>query len=234
MRDGKDKLTQILPPAAGLLLVVMFTSLGFWQLERADEKRRLEALFARQGEQQPLDPARDYALYQPLSVHGRFLADRQFLLENTILDGRVGYYVVTPLEYAADAPLLLVNRGWAPADGDPRTVLSVADEPQRIGGRVGQLPRVGIRAGEAFPHGAGWPRRANWPGAEEIAGAIGREVLPFVLLADPDPASPLIRRWQPRVAGPVRHLGYAVQWFGLALTVVVVAAVLYRRKWRSR
>ena len=234
MSDDKDKLKQILPPAAGLLLVALFTSLGFWQLERAEEKRRLETLFARQVEQQPLDPNRDYELYQPISVSGRFLADRQLLIENTILDGRVGYYVVTPFEYAPDAPLLLVNRGWASADGDPRAVLPVAEDTHRIGGRVGQLPRVGIRAGEAFPHGAGWPRRANWPTSEEIGTAIGREVLPFVLLADPDPASPLVRRWQPRVAGPMRHLGYAVQWFGLALTVVVVAAVLYRRKWRSR
>ena len=35
----------------------------------------------------------------------------------------------------------------------------------------------------------------------------------------------------PNTLPPQRHLGYAVQWFGLALTVLVVALVL---EWRRR
>ncbi|WP_343239036.1 SURF1 family cytochrome oxidase biogenesis protein, partial [Stenotrophomonas sp.] len=37
----------------------------------------------------------------------------------------------------------------------------------------------------------------------------------------------------PNTLPPQRHLGYAVQWFGLALTVLVVALVLERRRRRS-
>lgn len=234
MNERNDKLHRLLPPVAGLVLVVLFTSLGFWQLERAEEKRRLEALFAHQGEHQPLDPGASYELYRPVSARGRFLPERQFLIGNQILDGQVGYYVITPLEHAAGEPLLLVNRGWLPADSDPETALAVEEGPLEVAGRVGRLPRVGIRAGEAFPEGTGWPRRANWPTAEEIARALGRDVLPFVLLADPEPDAPLVRRWEPQIAGPMRHLGYAVQWFALAAAVIVTAAVLYRRRWKSR
>jgi surfeit locus 1 family protein len=100
-----------------------------------------------------------------------------------------------------------------------------------IRGRAGQLPRVGIRAGEAFADSGGeWPRIANWPTIDELSASLGRDVLPLVLLADPEPGSTLIRRWQPQQAGPMRHIGYAFQWFALALAVVVVAVVVYRRQ----
>jgi cytochrome oxidase assembly protein ShyY1 len=34
--------------------------------------------------------------------------------------------------------------------------------------------------------------------------------------------------------GPQRHIAYAIQWFAMALIVVVVFVVLYRREFDSR
>jgi surfeit locus 1 family protein len=236
----------LLPPLAGLALVVLFVSLGAWQLERAEEKRAIEAAFAGSNESAAVAAVNDIAsgrggragdavaLYQPLSASGRYLPDRQFLIDNMILDGRVGYFVVTPFELSIDGPLLLVNRGWLPKTPatDAASAIDVDGAAARgtITGKAGNLPRVGIRAGEPFAGVDDWPRIANWPTLDELAKALDREVLPFILLADPEPGSNLVRRWEPRQAGPMRHIGYAVQWFALAAAVLVTAFVVYRRK----
>jgi surfeit locus 1 family protein len=225
----------LVPPLAAVVLVAAFLGLGFWQLDRADEKREVEAAFAGRGEPLAITGEASYPLYQPLMATGRYLEERQFLIDNMILDGRLGYFIVTPFEYAPDKPLLLVNRGWVARDAadDLRAALQTAGDPagtMTIRGKAGQLPRVGIRAGEVFEEGSGWPRTANWPRTADLETALQRPVLPFVLLADPEPGSGLLRRWEPRQAGPMRHIGYAFQWFALAAAVVVTATVVYRRR----
>jgi surfeit locus 1 family protein len=222
----------LLPVLAGLVLLAIFVTLGFWQLDRAAEKREVRAAFEREGEYRRLVADASYEQYAAIRATGRYLGQRQVLIENIVLDGRLGYYVITPFEYSADGPLLLVNRGWLPREADESAAptIAVKGHEQEIRGRVGRLPRVGIRPGPAFADDTGWPRRAVWPESQEIAAALGREVLSFVLLADPEPSSGLVRRWQPQEIGPMRHLGYAVQWFALALAVIVTAVILFRRQ----
>ena len=223
--------TRLLPPFAAFALVVLFTSLGFWQLDRAEQKRALEASFAAPGATLEITADAEPALYQHVRATGRLVGERQFLIGNIVQDGRLGFYVITPLELAGGGPLLLVNRGWVvrPADGRLPDV-TITDEPGTIEGRAGQLPRVGIRPGTALEADGGWPRLATYPTMDELAHALQRAVLPFVLLADPDPGSGLVRRWEPQHMSPARHIGYAFHWFALAIAVVVVTLVVYRRK----
>lgn len=227
--------TQLVPLFAALALVVLFTGLGFWQLDRAEQKRTLQASFETEEAAVDVSAGAEPPLYQPIRATGRFLDERQFLIENIVQDGRPGFYVITPLELDSGGPLLLVNRGWAPRrpDGELPDV-GVPDEPRTIEGRAGHLPRVGLRPGTALEAGGGWPRLATYPTIDELAAALQRPVLPYVLLADPDPASGFVRRWEPRQMGPSRHIGYAFQWFALAAAVVVVTVVLYRRKGAAR
>lgn len=232
IRRGPISPSALLPPLAGIVLVALFATLGFWQLDRAEEKRQISSAFDAEGGYAALTADAEYEMYQRISAYGRYLDDRQFLLENIVQDGQVGYYVITPFEYAADKPLLIVNRGWIPKDreGSDTPVIDVPDADRTIRGRVGQLPRVGIRPGPAFDDAAEWPRRAVWPELDELAAELGRQVRPFVLLADPVSSPGFVRRWQPQQIGPMRHVGYAVQWFALALAVIVTGIVLVRRK----
>ena len=68
-----------------------------------------------------------------------------------------------------------------------------------------------------------------------LARALGLQALPDRVLRL-DPALPFGDERDldllPNTLPPQRHLGYAVQWFGLALTVLVVAGVLERRRRR--
>jgi surfeit locus 1 family protein len=162
--------------------------------------------------------------YQRISASGRFLEDRQFLIDNMILNGRLGYFVITPFEYASNKPMLMVNRGWVAA-GPERSLpllIPLPDADLEIRGRAGHLPRVGIRSRDAVAASPGWPKLATYPELSDLSEALERELLPFIVLLDPHDGDALVREWQPQGQGPAMHYGYAFQWFAMAAAVVAI------------
>ena len=233
-----------LPWLAAVSAVALFSGLGLWQLERAADKRAIIAALERESrtpvEALPGDTAGLRALaFREVSVRGRFL-DKQFLLDNRLFEGRPGFDVLTPLSLA-DGRVILVDRGWVPAG--PRrqpqaTLTPPAGQPVGVRGRR-WLPQTGIGLGPArAPVNSGggdpaWPRMATRVEFDALEAALGQELIPAVIRADGD------ARWlyRPRplrpAFGPMRHYGYAFQWFALALTVVVVSGVLLRQRRRK-
>ncbi len=214
--------------------LVLFVSLGRWQLDRAEEKGALLEAFAR-GEERVQDlPAglAPVARYQRLRAQGRYDPARQFLLDNMTYDGRAGYRVLTPLELP-DGRILVVDRGFVPGSGDRRRLpeIGVQDTPREVTGRADTLPRPGIEL-EA-PASSGWPRIVSFPRIEQLGADLGRPVFPQVLLLDPDRPDGYVREWAPATLGPQRHIGYAVQWFCFAAVVCILWVVLSFRSKES-
>lgn len=209
--------------ALTVLGVALFGGMGHWQLRRAAEQRALERQFAQgDGGARALSSALDRVpRYQRVEVQGRYDPDRQILLDNITLHGIAGYFVLTPLR-RSDGALLLVNRGWVPQGrtrGElPR--LEVDAGPRSVTGRIDELPRAGIRL--AATQQRGWPRVMNFPDSTEVAAALGGRVYPQVLLLDPVAPDGFRREWRPPGLGPMRHVAYAIQWFALALTAVIL------------
>jgi len=215
----------LLPALAGLV------ALGQWQLGRAAEKRALEAAFAR-GDDAPaaLPAAPDAAArYLRVDARGHYLATRQFLLDNITQGGVVGYRVLTPLE-CDDGVLLLVDRGWVAAGANRARLpdIAVGDGEREVTGRLDLPPQAGIRL--AATAESGWPRRMSFPRTEALAAALGRPVYPRLLLLDPAAPDGYLRVWRPGGMPPERHLGYAVQWFALALTLLIGCIVVQLEK----
>ena len=121
-------------------------------------------------------------------------------------------------------------------DGN-RTVLpdiQVGSQVREVTGRIDWLPRPGIELTTAtLPKDARWPRRLLFPTSQQISAQLGLPLRDYQLLLDPDAADGYVREWHPGGMGPERHTAYAVQWFGLALTVVVIYLVLARRNGRK-
>ncbi len=219
-------------PLAATLLFVLFISLGLWQLDRAAEKNRLRALFEDDAPYTRVTADMPVTEFQRIEAHGRYLGQRQVLIDNMFLDGRPGLYAITAFRYATDQPLLIVNRGWIarPPANAAKPDLSIAGDTRTIHGRVGFLPRVGIRSREAFQGADSWPKTANYPSLEDLSRELGEEVLPFVLLLGPDADDGFVRRWQPRDRGPMMHYGYALQWFAMAAAVAGIFLWRLRKK----
>lgn len=228
-----------LGPWWAVLLAVAGVSVGvtagLWQLGRAGEKRDLEARFAAGGASGALqqlvssEVAAEFR-YRTVRLTGHYDPDHQLLLDNISHGRQPGYQVLTPFATAEGA--VLVNRGWVPANGDRRILpdIRVGSETREVTGRIEWLPRPGIELAEvAPPPDAPWPRRLLFPTSEQAAAQLGVPLRNYQLLLDPAAPDGYVREWQPGGMAPDRHLAYAVQWFGLALTVVVIYFVLVLR-----
>jgi len=223
------------PPIAALGLIALFISLAGWQLDRAAGKNRLRELFAGDAPYSRLEEAAGLEEFRNLEATGRYDGERQVLLENMFVEGRIGYFVLTPFQPAAGERWLIVNRGWVarPAAGDPEPDISIGNNGRTLRGRIGHLPRVGIRTKEAFADGDGWPKRGRYPSADELSSVLGEELLPFVLLLSPADENGFVRRWQPRESGSMMHYGYAFQWTAMAAAVLGLL-IWQLRKRRNR
>src|SRR5690606_9125464 len=94
--------------------------------------------------------ADDTLRYRKVAATGRYVPDRQILLDNVVRDGMAGYYVLTPFAPDGGGPWVIVNRGWVRADFD-RSVLpdvTVDGTMRSIDGVLDRLPSPGLRLGE--------------------------------------------------------------------------------------
>jgi surfeit locus 1 family protein len=215
--------------ALALAGVLLFTGLGRWQWHRAEEKRELATAFAAgtaefTGSLGARSTA-SLARYARVRARGRYDTARQFLLDNMSHDGRTGYEVLTPFRLD-DGRLLLVNRGWVPLPGGRRDALpdiALPDAGQTdISGRLDRLPVTGLSAGRAPPSAdARWPKRSSFPDDVQLGTALGEPIEAGQLLLAPGEPHGYLRDWRSASVGfgPERHVGYAVQWWGLAALI---------------
>jgi cytochrome oxidase assembly protein ShyY1 len=220
------------PYVIGAILVVQFAGLGVWQISRGLDKKAEQEAFSSQSGFSSWSDGMDIRPFQKLKATGHFVADRQVLLENIIVNSQLGYYVITPLRVADDTEVLLVNRGWFPRSGpevDPDRV-AVTDATLTVRGRAGSLPRAGYKMGESFPATPGWPKRAVYPTLDDVAAALGEPVQPFVLLMDPEDEFGFRRHWVPEEMGPGKHYAYALQWFAMGIVLAGLLVWNYRKR----
>jgi surfeit locus 1 family protein len=227
-------LRRVVPPIAGVILIVLFTKLGLWQLDRAKLKHEMLDAFKNPASYAEVSRTLEPQLYRAIMATGQYHADTQILITNIVRDGRLGYYVISPLDYATGSPLLLVNRGWVEKKPGQQGLPEIALDPSvvTVRGKSGKLPQVGIRSAAVFADRNTWPRIGVWPTSEEVSAELGRDVHPYVLLLDADQPSGFVRHWEPQHAPPSTHYGYALQWFGMA-TIVFAIGVWQIRKRRS-
>ena len=108
--------------------------------------------------------------------------------------------------------------------------LDVPAEWVTVRGRVGHLPRAGMKMGDAFTPGDDWPKHAVYPSYDEMAEVLGTAVQPFVLLMDQGEEHGFSRQWTPSGFGPDKHYGYALQWFAMAAVLSGLLIWNHRKK----
>lgn len=215
--------------------------LGWWQLDRAAQKRALQAAIDARAELPPLaaaelattETALAPQLQRRVNLRGHWLSERTVFLDNRPMDGRVGFYVVTPLQLEGRPEAVLVQRGWVPRDAQTRESLPAVDtggaDVVEIAGRVIAQPSRLYELGAA----ASGPIRQNLAPAA-YAAETGLPLLPLTVL-QLQGADSLRRDWPAPELGLQKHYGYAFQWFALSalLTGLYVWFQLIRPR-RSR
>lgn len=214
---------------AAVLGLAATVSLGRWQLSRAAQKEALQADIDAQNRRPAIDlnavlrPAELPGLvHRQAVVRGRWLADRTVFLDNRQMHGQQGFYVVTPLQLAGRADVLLVQRGWVPRNFVDRTALPAIASPA---GEVEVRGRIAPPPGKLyeFQGGQGGAIRQNLDLAA-FAAETGLPLWPGSLLqtgADAQGGG-LQRDWPAADTGVEKHYGYAFQWFGLATLIAIL------------
>jgi len=223
----------LIPTIIFLLVLPVLLRLGFWQLDRAEEKRTLIELFKQQNESGPL-LIKDYIKldhklnYRTAQVKGKYNTEKQIFIDNKIHQGKTGVYVLTPFKLKGSEYSILVNRGWVPMVID-RSALPVIKTPQQfltLSGKIKVLSKKPFTVGDQFQSNVGWPALMQWTNIALIEEKSGLKLLPYIFLLDEKDQSGYVRNWKPVVMRPEKSTSYAVQWFALALALTVIYIVV--------
>ena len=211
-----------------IFFVIVFVFLGVWQIERAAHKEGLLQAFNAEQESPPTRLTSQSPDWSRVFVDGIFDSSRQILIDNQIHKGRVGYKIFTPFRFD-DNKIVLVDRGWI-AQGQSRSdlpQLNILEKKSRIIATV-TSPEQGVLAGSELLTNE-WPRVSQTKAVEVIASAFKEPILDIVLVLDP--GSSQITEFiqiKPFAITPVKHYGYAMQWF--TMSIVLLGMFLYALK----
>jgi surfeit locus 1 family protein len=219
---------------------MLFIRLGDWQWDRGQRRQAEWEAFAR-GADAPValgaQSLNSLARFKRITVTGAWDAGRQFLLDNRSHGGLPGYEVLTPLQLT-DGRVLLVDRGWVAFTGSRARLPDIkltGGKPVSLTGRLDNLPVGGLALGHAAPvNDALWPKVTSFPTLAELATALGHAVQPWMLLLDPASQDGYVRDWQPPGLPPLRHWSYAIQWWGFAVTAVILWGIMSARQKAER
>ncbi|MES2939980.1 MAG: SURF1 family protein [Pseudomonadota bacterium] len=206
--------------------------LGAWQWSRAQQKLDLQAATAQREALPSIDVAALLAVPDPVQLlhrqvvlRGRWEAGHTVYLDNRQMNGRPGFYVVTPLRLAgggAAAPAILVQRGWIARNFAQRDKLAPVDTP------AGEVQLRGLLSPPparlyAFAGGERGPIRQNL----DLAQFRAETRLPLLDLSVQQTGGPsegLLREWPQPASGAERNLGYAFQWWALSALIAILYA----------
>ena len=249
--------------ALALLMLVGGTcvSLGFWQLDRATERRAIAANIEQGRKATAIElnnatqEAHNFKNWTPATVQGRWRGDLSLLLDNRNLNGRPGLWLATPL-VIADGRAVLVLRGWfaRPLGENIAPIVPTSGSDQQLSGELAEhVPRLFELWSSAKPANetlafAGpassaarseaidtnlLPRRQNLAVAE-LSKVSGLNFFPVVLLQTSPANDGLIRTWPQPSVDADKNTGYAMQWFGFAAICLIALVVVVWRTRRSR
>lgn len=228
-----------------VLVVIVCARLGFWQLDRLDQRRERNALIEARLAEPPVPLERalggggEALVWRRVTGGGVYDNERTLVLAGRAMDGQPGVYVVTPLRTPGGA--VLVERGFV-ASPDAATVdlagldLPAADSVLALARRYDEPSN---RRSQPVTRGGGAAR------VYRMDEAVLRELVPYPIagfwlqaLPDTGRAAAAPRGAGPRPAGipsldEGSHFGYAVQWFSFAAIAAIGWLVLLLRRRRT-
>ena len=230
----------ILPVVALLCLLPLLISLGIWQLNRAEEKKALLELEAGRKQNKTLqltyiaEDDVEALRYREVKVSGEYDYKHQFLIDNQVVAGKPGYFVMTPFILSGATKAVLVNRGWVPLNLDRSVIPDVAfaTATEVIKGTINNFPSVGYKLQGAEIPTDGWPSVVQLVDTSVLEKKLGYPLFGFQVQLNADEANGYGREWKTRgaIITPEKHFAYALQWFGLAVTLVILMIWLSTKK----
>lgn len=206
--------------AMGLLLWPVLVSLGFWQLDRAEQKSQLLEAWQSQALQTQTLASMDLVRFTSVESRGAFDRQRWLLLDNRTRSGKVGYEVVALFYPQEVATPVLINLGWIQANQDRRIYPEIVlpEGTVTVSGRLTEPSELMVLR-ESSPQ-QGWPQRLQRLDIGRLEQQLGLKLMPWVIRPDEPVIAHLDLSWIPTVMQPEKHQAYALQWFVMAAVLM--------------
>jgi len=202
-----------------VVFVVVFILLGFWQIERAGSKAGLIQEFELEQSKAPKGISGSSKQWSKVFIEGFYDPTQQVLIDNQIKDGVVGYKIYTPFYYEQDQAIF-VDRGWISQGRTRNDLPNVNFNPTKLR-IIGTLvkPEKEVLAGNELLTNE-WPLVSQTKSPSLIQQAYEKKFSDMVLILDP--GSLFINEHvalTPFVITPIKHYGYALQWFTMSIVL---------------
>ncbi|WP_236589830.1 SURF1 family protein [Ramlibacter aurantiacus] len=211
---------------AAALGIAATLALGQWQWSRAQQKLGLEAAIRARESEPSLDAGQlaradpGDLLHRRVQLRGQWVAQHTVFLDNRQMQGRPGFYVVTPLRLSGADAVVLVQRGWVPRNFVERERLPPVQTPPgevTVGGRIAPPPAKLYEFAEA----PGGPIRQNLD-LPAFRAETGLPLMAVSVQQTGKASEGLLRDW-PQPAGTAgKNLGYAFQWWALCALIFIL------------
>ncbi len=216
-----------------LLLQTLLNELGFWQLERSKEKQQRIFLLEK-GSENPLQnlqlvSAADLEAFQAVELELETDLQWTLFLENQVRNKQHGYHVFNIATDTSSGKQVLVNRGWI-MTGNDRSLLPVVEEPPTRWLTTARL--YPVVESVAFGDNAEIEKmgsvlrlpKLDQKILEQLEADYNLSLENYVLrLTSDNNTASLDTQWIWTNMPPEKHLAYALQWFGLALTLLIIS-----------
>ena len=209
-----------------IFVVIVFPlllSLGAWQVVRGFDK---QDVLDQYDFNKSLVPIESYELsmegieknyYRTVSLEGQFMQE-SYLLDNRIYRQKSGYEIFSLFKTDSNN-YFLINRGWA---DKKETTKMKFPKKVRIQGLYTPFKRFGLSLSKEAPS-YGWPKLVQELSFQQALNDLSPEYNPQPAVIQLSAGSPGAFEpiWRPTIFKAARHYGYAVQWFGLALVLLI-------------
>ncbi|WP_443065621.1 SURF1 family cytochrome oxidase biogenesis protein [Streptomyces sp. NBC_00557] len=228
-----------------IALIPTMIRLGFWQKHRYEERTARNDLVSAALHARPVPVERlsspGHAVtrterYRTVTATGTFDTARQEVVRRrTNSDGEVGFHVLTPF-VLTDGKVLLVNRGWIPADGAQTAFPKIPAPPSDRTTITGRLMADETTAASGIKNVKGLPdRQVMLINSEQEAHRLGAQVLGgYVEQTAPTPKGGPEQISDPGSEDAPLNYAYMIQWWLFAAGVPVGWWFLARREIRER
>ncbi|WP_227592942.1 SURF1 family protein [Kangiella spongicola] len=225
----------IVPTLGFLLLLPVLLRLGVWQLDRADEKHQLISDLKQQSQAQAIPLAK--ALKQekpdmmPVTSEGRLIPNITLVTDNQTKNGRLGYEVYGLWQAKNVDKPIIISRGWLPRKDFYQKVPQIpAFEGNTVEGSLyyskGHNPVVANNAEWQQFEGVWLIGQFDFQTLAEKVKQMGYDSAPFIIRLKADDNSEFVRQWELIASPPEKHIAYAIQWFAMALALVLLFIIL--------
>ena len=216
--------------------ILAFINLGFWQLDRAEEKRIKQHSYFMQQALPPItedelffDHADNLDLqaiqYRQLLLTGKFDSTYTLLLDNQTYKGKYGFSVLTL--FRTPNANFLIDRGWIKAMPD-RTTLPTLTTPSTLQTLNTRISTKNITRPDSASEPP--PKAHSVQIIQSLKLNLPPQSFPILLQLEPRQTASFTHRLQHVKFSPEKHTAYAFQWFAMAFALFICSLKLYRTK----